>query len=378
MGCGTLLTFNTGVETRRWPLDETVIMMRTGTALKPTPHVKRSAVTHAAEAVVLTTLLTAAGVLSGCSSTGTGGSRAQRQVNEQKAEQRLETARILMDEGRFDAALAEFGLALEENPNLVEAHLGMGEIFHERNQYDFAARAYERASTVDPDNVQAHYSLGLMRQLMGNLNQAIESYLRALVIDPYDAKANRDLATAYVQVGRPDYALSYAIRGTDLQPDDQASWCNRAAIHNLLGQYEEALTSYRTATELGALDDPVLLGLADTHLRLGNYQRAANTLESVIRTNPNATAFERLGFAHFKRRDFPNALDNYKRSLEMNPKEVAALNGVGATLLTYYLQGDQKNRTQLEDALGSWRESLRIRPNQPRIVDLLSRYQRPG
>jgi tetratricopeptide (TPR) repeat protein len=336
-----------------------------------------------------TALPLAASLLAGCvtlsipscsgPSGGSTGSRATpRQVNQQKAEQRLETARILMDEGRLDAALAEFGLALEENPNLVEAHLGMGEIFHKRNQIDFAERAYERAANVDPDNVEAHYSLGLMRQLMGNLNQAIESYLRALVIDPYDAKANRDIATAYVQVGRPDYALPYAVRGTELQPDDQAAWCNRAAIHNLLGQYDEALTAYRTATELGVLDDPVLLGLADTHLRLGNYQRAANTLESVIRNKPNATAFERLGYAHFKRRDFPSALEHYRKSLELNPQEVAALNGVGATLLTFYLQGDQKNRAQLEEALGSWRQSLRIRPNQPRIVDLLSRYQRPG
>ena len=290
----------------------------------------------------------------------------------------IQTAQTLLDEGRLDAALAEFGLALEENPNLVEAHMGMGQVFRERNQPAIAEEYFANALRLDPNNADAQYYVGLMSQLQGRINEAITAYLRTLVLDPDDPRASREIASAYVQAGRPDYALPYALRATRLEGDNQAAWCNLAATYNLLGDYEKALQSYRTATELGTLDDPVLLGLADTHLKLGNYQRAANTLESVIRTNPTATAHERLGYARFKRREFDNALNHYRTAVEMNPREVAALNGVGAVLVTYYMQGDGRDRDQLEDALAAWRTSLRIRPSQPRIVNLLARYQRPG
>ncbi|MEM8781381.1 MAG: tetratricopeptide repeat protein [Planctomycetota bacterium] len=299
-------------------------------------------------------------------------------VRQERAQERVQVAERLMEQGRLDAALAEFGLALEDNPDLIEAHLGMGDIYRQRGQPDIALRLFERAVEVDDRNSEAHYKVGLMNQVLGQVNDAIRAYLQALVLDPTATDANRDLGSAYVQAGRPDYAIAYAKKATELNPDDQAAWVNLAAVYNLLGEYNEALRSYRLATELGPLDDRVLLGLADTHLKLGNFQRAANTLESVIRARPTSTAYERLGYAEFKRRDFRTALQHYREAVKLNPRETAAHNGIGAVLVTYYIQGERKNRAQLEEALNAWRTSLRIRPQQPQIVNLLGRYQRPG
>ncbi len=310
-----------------------------------------------------------------------GGTAGETRIDE-RAQERVEIAERLMDQGRLDAALAEFGLALEDNPDLIEAHLGMGEIYRKRGQNDIALRLFQQAlATNTQDNekrAEAYYGIGITSQVLGQVNDAIRAYLQALVLDPTKTDANRDLGTAYVQAGRPDYAVAYAKKATELNPEDQAAWCNLAAVYNLLGQYGEALRCYRLATELGPLDDPVLLGLADTHLKLGNFQRAANTLESVIRARPTSTAYERLGYAEFKRRDFRTSLQHYRRAVELNPRETAAHNGIGAVLVTYYIQGERKNRAQLEEALNAWRTSLRIRPNQPQIVNLLGRYQRPG
>lgn len=316
------------------------------------------------------------GWLTGCAG-GLLGADPQTEA-EARAEERVDVAEQLLDQGRIDAALAEFGMALEDNPDLIEAHMGMGDIYRELDQPQIALGAYRRAVNLDEQNADAHYGVGLMSQLLGNLNDAIESYLQTLVLDPSRLDANRDLGTAYVMAGRPDFAIEYAKRATELDPEDQAGWFNLAAVYNLLGDYEEALRCYRMATELGTLDVPVLLGLADTHLKLGNYQRAANTLQSVIRASPTATAYERLGFAEFRRRDFPAALAYYRQAVELNPNESAAYNGIGAVLVTYYIQGERRDRAQLEDALNAWRTSLRIRPDQPRIVELLGRYQRPG
>ncbi len=338
-------------------------------------------------AVAAALTLGATATLTGCATTNDPGgllnpSATSSQARQNRADERVQVAERLLEQGRLDAALAEFGLALEDNPDLIEAHLGMGNIYRQRGQNDIALRLFKQAletsSTDNDKRADAYYGIGITSQVLGQVNDAIRAYLQALVLDPTADNANRDLGTAYVQAGRPDYAIAYAKKATELNPDDQAAWCNLAAVYNLLGQYDEALRCYRLATELGALDDPVLLGLADTHLKLGNFQRAANTLESVIRARPTSTAYERLGYAEFKRLDFRAALEHYRTSVELNPRETAAHNGIGAVLVTYYIQGERKNRAQLEEALNAWRTSLRIRPQQPQIVNLLGRYQRPG
>lgn len=344
---------------------------------RPTAHLLTVATALSALALPL--------AMTGCANDGVSSNRRIRGsgvpgsvARIERAEDRVEVAERLVEQGRLDAALAEFGLALEDNPDLLDAHMGMGSIYEQRDEPEIALRLYQQAVTVDDTNAVAHYKVGLMQQLLGRLHEAITSYLRSLALDPNRPEPNRDLATAYVQVGRPDYAIAFAQKATELDPEEQVSWVNLATVFNMLGDYDGALSCYRVATELGPLDDPVLLGLADTHLKLGNYQRAANTLESVIRTRPSSTAFERLGYAQFKRRDFNEALKHYRTAVEMNPAEAGAYNGIGAVLVTYYIQGDGKNRQQLEEALNAWRTSLRVRPEQPAIVDLLSRYQRPG
>ncbi len=320
------------------------------------------------------TLAGAATLLSGCETVpGAGGVSAAR---DERAQQQLVKAEVFLNEGLTDSALAAFGLALEENPKLTQAHLGMGDIYRERGDYQLASNAYERAIESDPNNFEATYSLGLMRQLMGNVREAIRIYLRALTIDPESFDANRDLAAAYLQVGSPGEALPYAKRAARLDPDSQAAWTNLAACYSLLGDYQEAVDAYRQAAEQGEMPEQVLLGLADAHIKLDNYARATNVLESLIRRSPSATAYERLAYTQFKTRDFEDSLKNFRMALSLDPNDTAALNGVGVSLMTLYVLGDRIDPRLRDQAIDAWRRSIKIRSNQPRIIDLLSRYNR--
>lgn len=322
--------------------------------------------------VVLGLSLSAAVVAGGC----TFSPSYRQAAAEARAQQYMQEADKFLEQGLLDSALAAFGLALEENPTLTEAHMGMGEIYRHRGDYNLASNAYERAASTDPTNYEAHYYLGLMRQLVGRVQDAIQAYLQALAINPDSMEANRDLAAAYLQAGQSAEALPYAVRATELNPDAQAAWCNLAATYSLMGRYEDAVDAYRQAAELGELADPVMLGFADAHLRLDNYQRAITVLRTLLRRGDNATAHERLGYALFKMRDFEGALESYRKALSLAPQDTAALNGVGATLMTLYIQGGRERTAMRDEAIQSWRRSVQLRPDQPRIVDLLARYSR--
>ncbi len=313
--------------------------------------------------------LTAVVLVAGCTHT-------RRSTTADRTEAHLDNAANYQTNGLLDAALAEFGLALEVNPNIADAHMGMGGIYQQRGDYEMASRAYERATIVEPNKFEAHYSLGLMKQLLGRLQEALRAYKTAWRLDPGNFEVNREMGSTYLQLGRPGEALTFVQIATKLDPESQAAWCNLAATFNLLGRYEEAVDTYRQAAELGDLADPVLLGLADAHIHLDNFQQAVNVLEALIRRSPSVTAYERLGYVKFKMRDFEPALFQYRKAIALAPDDTATLNGLGACLMTLYIQDGRTDTAMRDEALNIWRKSIRINDQQPKIVDLLSRFAR--
>ena len=290
--------------------------------------------------------------------------------------QHLGQANQYLQEGLTDSALASFGLALEENPKLVEAHLGTARLYQERGKYNQAMRSYRRATELEPGSFDAHFGLGLMKQLIGQVHNAVSIYLRALAIDPDSFQANHHLAGAYLQLNRAPEAIAFARRATELNQQDQGTWANLATAYSLTGNHEQAVDAYRRAVELGEPAEPILLGLADSHIRLHRYERAVVVLNNQIRRSAGPIAYERLGYAQFKLRRFDGALDSFRLALSFDQDDTAALNGLGACLMTLYLQSDRAAKSQRDGALAAWRRSIQLRPDQPYIIDLLARYQR--
>src|SRR5690606_16510832 len=99
-----------------------------------------------------------AALLAGCAA-----SPPQPAPPSERAKAQMRSADDFLARGLLDSALAAFGLALEENPEIVEAHLGMGHIYRQLDNYTLAGNHYERAANLDPTNYDAHYGLGLMR-----------------------------------------------------------------------------------------------------------------------------------------------------------------------------------------------------------------------
>lgn len=301
---------------------------------------------------------------------------AGSQARIEASQKQLNKAQQLQRQGQLDEALEAFSLALEENPKLVEAYMGIGEIYRERGDFESASQSYRQATEISPNSFDAHFYHGLTLQLLGKIRDSVITYLRALAIEPESYEANLNVASAYLQLGRAADALPYAQRATELKPDQQAAWANLAAVFSLVGQYEQAVDAYRQAVELGELAEQILLGLANAHIHLKHYTRAINVLKSLNRQFPSATSYERQGYAQFKMRLFDEALASFRAALSIDRQDTASLNGLGVCLMTMFLQSGRTVPAQRDEALSAWRRSVQLRPEQPRIIDLLTRYQR--
>lgn len=295
-----------------------------------------------------------------------------------EAQALLQQGRAYLDEGLTDSALAAFGMALEADPDLVDAHMGMAGVYRQYGNYEVASRSYERAAELAPNSFEARYGHGWMQHLLGNIAQAVESYLRALSIQPNHFEANLHLGVAYLQLDKPRQALPYARRATELDGENQEAWANLATAYSLSGENEGAIEAYHQAIELGGLTEPIVLGLANAHINLGRFEQAVIVLESFTRQGDitSAAVYQRLGYAKFKLRQFDEALDSFRQALSLDDSDSTSLNGVGVCLMAQYISSNRAIKTQRDDALMVWRRSLELRPQQPHIANLLAQYDR--
>ncbi len=286
----------------------------------------------------------------------------------------VERARSLERAGDLTGALDMFERAIEFNPELTVAYLGAGDIYRKRGDFSAAERHYSEAAQIEPRNFDAQYLHGLSLQLLNRLAEAVRAYLRALAVRPNDVNANLNIATAYLQMEEPRQALVYGVRAVRIDGNSGPARANLGAIYAALGRYEAAVAEFQQAAELMELTPELLLNLADALSRTGRHDEAINTLQQVIRTKPGAIAYERLGAAAFRQRDYEGAQEAFELALEFNRSHYPALNGLAVCRLNAYVWSEQTDQASKDEAVRLLRRSLQIEPNQPRIVELLRRY----
>lgn len=291
------------------------------------------------------------------------------------ADDAYDRATRLKEQGLSEAALRELERAIEHNPELTVAYLAAGDIYREKGEYASAERRYGRAAQLEPRNFDAQYLHGLTLQLLDRASDAIRAYLNALSIRPDDFNANLNLATAYLQLGEARQALPYAERAVRANGSSAEARTNLGAVYFNLGRFEDAVVEYQQAAELAPLSAPLLLNLADALGKSGRHAEMVNTLEQLVRTEPTAVGYERLGSGLFRLRRYDEALAAFRKSLEIDPNYYPALNGVGVCRLNQYLWSNQSDEAARQEAMQCFRRSLQLERNQPKIVELIGRYR---
>ncbi len=279
-----------------------------------------------------------------------------------------------IDDGQLSEAIALFEQAIAENPELANAYVGIADIYQVQGDHFAAEAAYGKAARLEPHHFKTQFNHGLMLQLLDRLTDAVRAYLRALSIDPDHHEANLNLATAYLQLDEPRQALPYARRAVQLVSSHGPSRVNLGAVYAAMGRHNDAVDEYQAAAELMDLTPTLLINLADSLGKAKRYQEMVNTLQQLIRLEPSALAYERLGSAFFHLRRRGDAQEAFEQAVTLDARHYPAYNGVGVCLLNKYLLSGRQDLESRRGALGALRKSVQIKRDQPKIIDLISRY----
>jgi tetratricopeptide (TPR) repeat protein len=204
--------------------------------------------------------------------------------------------------GEVDRASAILAHSIENPFPVPRAYLLMAEVSRLRKDYSGAESYYEKALKNDPDAAKVKAGLGWLYLDMKEWAKAEAVFNEALAKDPGSLGAFRGLAQVFIQKGEFQKAISQYEQLAKKDPEDPA-------IANSIGL--------------------VYLKLNQPKIAIGIFR------DILARNDRDAKAHSNAGLAYVLMNDADNALKEWNRAVELDPKLEPAL----------------RNKKLLEDAM---------------------------
>jgi tetratricopeptide (TPR) repeat protein len=181
----------------------------------------------------------------------------------QSASEALQQPFSLLREGRVNDAIKAFQEAIQNNPQSLEAKLGLAIAYRRQGLIPQAWTAYQNVLAQDPNNLLALKSVGLLGT----------------------------------------YRTEWQVRGIEalttlltLTPDDNEARSLRGLLYGYQQRFSEALADYQIA--LAANPTPeILLGAAETYTNSGNPQQGLELFNRYSETQNTITGFSAIAYA---------------------------------------------------------------------------------
>jgi len=213
--------------------------------------------------------------------------------------QRIEKAWRRILGGDALAAQRDMEKLLARSPGLVPAETTLAYARLRAGRLDEAARSFEGVMSRQADYLPALVGAAATASRRGDAEGALRLYRRALLAEPSNAFLRQRVAELRVQVTERRVAAARAAQEA--------------------GRSEEAVATYRQALESA----PEVAGL---RLELANLLVAAGDVEGavgVLKADPteDRQVLLRLADVDMQRRDYPGALEAYRRMLARDPHD---------------------------------------------------------
>ena len=280
--------------------------------------------------------------------------------NQVSIETAYKNAADLLQKGEFNLAEQQLSEILKKYPDDPNALRLSGVSSLEQNKPEVALIPLQKAVKVAPEFRQAHENLALVWTKLGDLNKAEISLKKSLEIDPSNFTNWKSLGDVLSDQGKEeeaDKAYKNAI-STDKKYLD----LQKAMSQVQKGNLGEAEKIYRSILS----DDPnnvdALRLLALLASRTGAIDQAINMLENCIKIAPDyALAWENLAKL-YRQKDDPDSLQKaancFSKATELRPDWAEGWAGLGTM---------QTRSSQHEEGIISYKKSIELKTNQPRV-----------
>jgi tetratricopeptide (TPR) repeat protein len=150
-------------------------------------------------------------------------------------------ARLLLQDGRHEEALAECETALLTDPNYREAHLIRVEVLRKLNRYGDVIRSCDALLARGKPSAELYEFRGLAREKIKDYQGAIDDYTLAIGLRPAGAEIWARRGVLYLATDAPRPALRDFREAIRLDSTNADAYVGRGLALAALGQHSEAV-----------------------------------------------------------------------------------------------------------------------------------------
>ncbi len=324
-------------------------------------------------------------------------------------------AENLLNDGQTDAALEQYKVIADANPEDAQTYVRIAEIYRKQGKFDLALENLKKASTMVQDSVEVPYNIASIYQAQGRYDDAIQ-IMRELLKKTEKAdgnysgssKSNRAvflerLGTIYREQGNYQAANETFRQMVALGGDEnverayqqiidtwreakewqKATDVAKEAVQKLpnsrdlkmvlaaqqadMGKADEALKDVHALLKGNAEDRQVYITLAQMNTRLRRFPDAEQALDKAEQLSTKDDDKEYVWFLRgstFEReKRYADAEAQFKKVLASDPEHASALNYLG------YMLADQNQ--ELDSALEYIKKAVDLDPANGAYLDSL-------
>lgn len=328
-------------------------------------------------------------------------------------------AQNLLLSDRYDEALKLYSEIVTEDAKDWQSQLRISQIYRQKKDFVKAREASAKAMALEPNNLEVQYNeinilesedkpaeaskalqdllastakksyssgeknnRALLLERLGVMQRNAEQYTEAVAtfrqIAELDASLAPRSAAQIVDTYRiaKDYtkAVQEADAATKQYPDDRVLLSVRASILAEVGRTDDAAAEVKKLLD-GKDDREVYISLAQVYEKAKNFTEMAKAVDAAEKLSESKGEKESVSFMrgamYEKMKKFDAAETEFRKVLDLNPKNASALNYLG------YMLADRNVR--VSDALTYIKQALELEPNNGAYLDSLGwAYYRAG
>ncbi len=226
---------------------------------------------------------------------------------------RLQVARLLESESKFDEAATLLQRMVEERPERIDAASALGDLLRFNERFEEAASAYDvaigRHGEGDTPDWRLLYSRGIALERSKQWTRAEADFLRALELQPDQPHVLNYLGYSWVEQGTNlDQAKGMIERAVEQRPRDGFITDSLGWVLYRLGDMDGAVRHLERAVALEPGDPVINDHLGDAYWLVGRRMEAVNQWRRALDREPEPDLAETLR-AKIGGRDRPNASD---------------------------------------------------------------------
>lgn len=176
--------------------------------------------------------------------------------------------------GDTTGSIREHEMALDEDPNLVQAHANLIALYGRLQAWDKAERHYRAAIALSPGLADVHYDYGVALSQQGRRNEAAEAFRKALEINPYHSRAHGNLGALLLTEGAREEAADHLRAALANDPANRLARFNLARLLGAQGRLGEAIEELHKILSPEDEETPrYLFALSAAYVRAGNREK---------------------------------------------------------------------------------------------------------